>query len=218
LAERARGLIRLSKDQVGPASEVLTRAFFRDSKLTYLLPDEAARRELARHLFGFEIRYGMNYGRVYATSPGLEGLAVWLPSEKSEVTFWRAFRSGGMGLQKGLGKEAMDRLLSFSALVDEFHKKHAPDPHCYLFFIGVAPSFQGKGFGSRLIRPVLAALDRKKTACYLNTQNEKNISVYEHFGFQVVEQVTLPGTGIVHTGMLRKTAKPGERGAGRGIY
>jgi len=46
-------------------------------------------------------------------------------------------------------------------------------------------------------------MDRKQVACYLNTQNEKNIGLYEHFGFSVVEQVSLPGSGILHTGMIR---------------
>ena len=200
----AGGLTRLSKDQVGPASEVLTRAFFNDSNLTYILPDETERRERARHLFGFELRYGLRYGRVYATSQHLEGLAVWLPSGKSEITSWRAFRSGALRLQKGLGKENMDRLLAFSDLIDKYHKKHAPDPHCYLFFLGVDPAFQGRGWAGRLLAPVLLGLERRKIPCYLNTQNERNIPLYEHFGFQVIEQVTLPGTGIVHTGMIRE--------------
>ena len=197
----AGGLIRLGKDQVGTASEVLTRAFFNDSKLTYLLPDEKERKRRARHLFEFELRYGMRYGRVYATSPRLEGLAVWLPSEKSGITSWRAFRSGALKLRKGLGKENMARLLSFADLVDWYHKKHAPGPHCYLFFIGVDPAFQGKGFAARLMTPVLIELEKKDIPCYLNTQNERNIPLYEHFGFRVVERVTLPG-GIVHTGMM----------------
>jgi len=204
IADPAGGLIRLARNQVGPASEVLTRAFFNDSKLTYILPDEAERGDRGRHLFGFELRYGLRYGRVYATSPRLEGLAVWLPSGKSEITSWRAFRSGGMSLQKGLGKENMGRLLAFSDLVDKYHTKHAPDPHCYLFFLGVDPAFQGKGWASRLMMPVLLEMERKKISCYLNTQNERNIPLYEHFGFQVIEQVTLPGTGIIHTGMIRK--------------
>jgi hypothetical protein len=33
----------------------------------------------------------MIYGDVFATSPELEGIAVWLPSKKSEITLWRAF-------------------------------------------------------------------------------------------------------------------------------
>jgi len=46
-------------------------------------------------------------------------------------------------------------------------------------------------------------LDLQKLPCYLTTQNEKNVSLYEHYGFRVVEQLTLPHTDIVHTAMLR---------------
>lgn len=204
MGEPARELVRLSRDQISPASEMLTRAFFNDAKLTWVVPDEQVRKEKGKHLFAFELRYGMRYGRVYATSPVLEGVAVWLPSDRSAITFWRAMRSGGMALQKGLGKETMQRLLSFSDQVDACHKKHAPGTHCYLFFIGVDPGSQGTGCASRLIRPVLHCLDQQQTACYLCTQNEKNIRLYEHYGFLVVEQVRLPGTEIVHTGMIRR--------------
>jgi ribosomal protein S18 acetylase RimI-like enzyme len=197
-------LIRLDKDRIGQASEMLTRAFFNDPKLTYILTEERGRNELGRHLFTFELNYGLNYGRVYATSPALEGVAVWLPSAKSAITLWRAMRSGGMALQKNLGKETMKRLMNFSDQVDAYHARHAPDPHCYLFFIGVDPGSQGKGFGGKLIRPILERLDQRGIDCYLNTQNEKNIGLYEHFGFTMVEQVTLPGTEILHTGMIRK--------------
>ncbi len=197
-------LIRLSKDQIEPASEMLVRSFFNDPKLTHILPEEEERREKGKHLFAFELRYGLRYGRVYATSPNLEGVATWIPSEKAAITFWRAMLCGGMALQRGLGKEAMDRLEAFSDQVDAYHKKHIPGPHCYLFFIGVDPRHQGQGYGGMLIRPMLDWLDEKGMACYLNTQNETNIGLYEHFGFTVVEQVTLPGTAFVHTGMIRE--------------
>jgi ribosomal protein S18 acetylase RimI-like enzyme len=182
---------------------MLSRAFFHDSKMTHLIPEIAARKERSKHLFAFELRYGMIYGDVYTTSPALEGVAVWLPSDKSEITLWRAFRAGGLGLQRHLGKDTMDRLMAFSTLIDTLHKKHLPSPHCYLFFIGVDPSYQGKGYAGRLVRPVLERLDRKKISCYLNTQNEKNISLYEHFGFRVIDQLTLPGSDILHTAMQR---------------
>jgi ribosomal protein S18 acetylase RimI-like enzyme len=196
-------LIRLSKQQVRPACEMLTRAFSDDPKLTHLIPDISVKKDLSSCLFEFELQYGMNYGDVYTTSPAVEGVAAWLPSAKSEITFWRAFRSGGMKLQKSLGKTAMDRLMSFSAAVDNLHKKHAPYPHYYLFFIGVDPVYQKKRVASRLITPMLSWLDMQKLPCYLNTQNEKNIGLYEHFGFQVIEQLVLPDSGIIHTAMLR---------------
>ena len=203
MGEHAGDSISLSKVQIGPASEMLVEAFFNDPKLAHVLPDELDRKEKGRHLFAFHLRYGMNYGRVCSSSPNLEGVAVWLPSDRSEVTLWRAMRSGGMALQKGLSKDAMKRLLAFADQVDTYHKKHLPGSHCYLFFIGVHPRFQGSGYGGKLIRPMLDRMDRKRMDCYLNTQNDKNIGLYEHFGFTVVEQVRLPGSGILHTGMIR---------------
>lgn len=197
------GIVPLTRDQIGPASEVLVRAFFHDPKLTNILPDEKERMERGRSLFVFELRYGLNYGLVYATSSGLEGVAVWLPSDRSEFTLWRAMRSGGMVLRKGLGREGMRRLRLFSDQVDAYHHRHLQERHCYLFFIGVDPSFQGRGYGAKLIRPVLDWMDRRQVTCYLNTQNEMNIGLYEHFGFSVVEKAALPGSAIIHTGMIR---------------
>ena len=124
---------------------MLTRAFSDDPKLTHLIPDITAKKELSRYLFEFELQYGMNYGDVYTTSPAVEGVAVWLPSTKSEITFWRAFRSGGMVLQKRLGKQIMDRVMSFSTEVDMLHKKHAPYPHYYLFSSALIPHTRKSG-------------------------------------------------------------------------
>jgi GNAT superfamily N-acetyltransferase len=203
MVKQAGDIIRLSNDQIGPASEMLVEAFYNDSKLTHILPDEQVRKEMGKQLFAFELRYGMNYGRVYTTSSDLEGVAVWLPSDRAEITLWRAMRSGLMALRKGLGKDGMKRLLAFSDQVDAYHRKHLSGSHCYLFFIGVNPHLHGKGCGGKLIRPMLALMDKRQMACYLNTQNEKNIGLYEHFGFTVAEQVSLPGSGILHTGMIR---------------
>ena len=203
MAELKGDIVRLSKQQIGQAGSMLTRAFSDDPKLTHLIPDIRAKKELSRYLFEFELQYGMNYGDVYTTSPSVEGVAVWLPSTRSEITFWRAFRSGGRGLQKHLGKKIMDRLMSFSAAVETLHKKHAPYPHYYLFFIGVDPAYQKKRVASRLITPMLGWLDMQKLPCYLTTQNETHIGLYEHYGFQVIEQLVLPDSGIVHTAMQR---------------
>jgi len=203
MADPDEALIRLPAADIGRVCEMLSRAFFHDSKMTHLMPEIDGRKDRSHHLFEFELRYGMIYGTVYTTSPAAEGVAVWLPSDKSEITLWRAFRAGGLSLQHHLGKETMDRLMAFSTKIDELHRKHLPSPHCYLFFIGVDPSYQGRGYAGRLMRPVLERLDMKKIPCYLNTQNEKNISLYEHFGFRVIDQLTLPGTDILHTAMRR---------------
>lgn len=38
--------------------------------------------------------------------------------------------------------------------------------------------------------------DSQKTIAYTDTVTRSNVALYEHFGFQCVEESTLPGTGI----------------------
>jgi ribosomal protein S18 acetylase RimI-like enzyme len=193
----------LGKSDIPRAAAMLARAFFSDPKMTHLLPEVAARIERSRFLFEFELRYGLIYGEVYATSPACEGVCVWLPSKKSAISLWRAFRAGGFRLRGQLGPEGFDRLMAFSKRVDELHAQHLPAPHTYLFFIGVDPSHQKTGCAGRLIRPMLGRLDATGIPCYLNTQNEKNVGLYEHFGFRVIDRQMIPGTPVVHTAMVR---------------
>lgn len=211
----------LTREKLGAASAMLAEAFFNDPKLTRVIPDPAVRRDGGRHVFEFDLRFGMKYGRVYATSPDLEEVAVWLPSDKYEITRWRAIGCGGMGLWGNLGKEALDRIGKFGELVDRIHRQQAPFPHWYLFIIGVRPGLRVSGFGSRLMRPMLDWLDGRRLPCYLMTHNEKKIALYEHFGFRIVRQQPVPGSGILHRdapGSLRITvsshgpgpAVPGE--------
>jgi hypothetical protein len=42
--------------------------------------------------------------------------------------------------------------------------------------------------GSALIKPILAKIDKEHLPCYLETVNEKNVPVYQHYGFEVASQ------------------------------
>ena len=87
---------------------------------------------------------------------------------------------------------------------DSVHKRHAPFPHWYLQAIGVEPRLHGKGYASKLLKGKFERFDREGLACYLETQNEENISMYEHYGFEVVEEYFLPNTSFNNWAMLRK--------------
>lgn len=77
-------LVRLQKSQIKPAADVLARAFQDDPFNVYLLPDASERMNKLPHGFRMLVHYGVLYSELYATSPNLEGVAVWLPSEKVE--------------------------------------------------------------------------------------------------------------------------------------
>lgn len=59
----------------------------------------------------------------------------------------------------------------------------------YLNLLYVAPECQGKGLASELMKPMLSYMDENQLVCSTDTNNEKNVGMYEHYGFTVVEKV-----------------------------
>lgn len=72
-------------------------------------------------------------------------------------------------------KEAVNDLTGGSA---------APGRPLYLYFVGVTPEQQQKGFASALIRPVLDVADSEHRPVVLETQKATNVPLYTHYGFQ----------------------------------
>jgi len=197
-------LTRLTKAEVRPAAEMLARAYHDDPLYVYLIPDDSERKNKSRYLHEFFLHYGLSYGEVYATSPNLEGVAVWLPPERAHPTAWRSIRSGALPMILRLGWRFISRQQHINGYILPTHKRQAPFPHWYLFHLGVDPAYQGKGYGGALIRAMLARIDRERLPGYLETQKEKNVSLYQHYGFKEVGKITIPDTGFSQWAMLRE--------------
>ena len=150
------------------------------------------------------------YGEVYATSSRLEGVSLWLPSEKAEMTLLGMIRAGGFSTVKiylfpsKLEKEVNSRALPSLNYLSSNHKRLAPFRHWYLQFLGVDPVLQGEGYGSILLKSMLARIDQERLPCYLENTNEKNMPFYQHNGFRVLDKTKIPGTEIFIYVMLRE--------------
>lgn len=69
--------------------------------------------------------------------------------------------------------------------------KQPRQPLCYLWFIGVDPTEQNQGIGSKLLREVLAENEFDKRIVCLETSTLKNIPWYQKFGFVVYDKLDL---------------------------
>ncbi len=193
-------LFRLTKAQITPAVEMVSRAFLDNPGIVAYFPDEHKRKRILPYIFRYSIRRGVLYGEVYATSPNLEGVAIWIPSENMHMT-------SGLSILKKLGEKNVSQMLSFVGYLASIHKRHAPFKHWYLLGLAVNPHYQGKGYASILLRAMFARIDKEHLPCYLETQNEKNVPIYQHYGFKVVEESTVPGTKVTNWAMLREQEK-----------
>lgn len=65
--------------------------------------------------------------------------------------------------------------------------------HWHLGALAVDPPLRGRGIRSQLLRVFSAQMDAGKESAYLETDDEGSVSLYERFGFDVVEERSVLG-------------------------
>jgi ribosomal protein S18 acetylase RimI-like enzyme len=201
---QAGGLLRLTVRERDAGAAVLGRAFAEYELLRHYFPDETQRHAISNTFSFIGLSVCLRYGEVYATSEKLEGVAAWLPPGKAPFGMWQLVRSVPLSVLARFGRQGAGRMRAFGRLVDSTHRRLVPYPHWYLGTIGVDPPYQGQGFSSRLLRPVLERIDRERMPCSLETNVDKNVAIYRHFGFEVISEDRPPGTGVTSFLMVRK--------------
>ena len=78
----------------------------------------------------------------------------------------------------------------------QVESKHPKEPaHWYLGYLGTRCDSQGQGLGSAMLREVLEPADAAGAPAYLESSNERNLTLYRRHGFEVVEEIHALGTG-----------------------
>jgi ribosomal protein S18 acetylase RimI-like enzyme len=186
----------LTLADVEEAAQVISRAFEHDPLIEFMLPFKSTR---IRTLLKFFRPYGeinIQHGRGYGVGRPLQGVAYWEFPEQGSISV--SLRSLGrfLPLLFTMYPIGYFRARAVIEMTGAMHTKYASGPHYYLDNLGVLPSAQGKGYSSKLLRPILEQADVQGIMAYTDTVSPANVPFYEHFGFQCVEASTIPGTGI----------------------
>jgi GNAT superfamily N-acetyltransferase len=199
----------LAESQLEEASDMLGRAFHDNPMEVYIQPDEGERARNLGWMLGTWTRYGHLYGEVYTTTGRVDGAAVWLTPESPPMSRETITAAGMAEIPQRLGQEAFQRLMTCGNHFDELRRREAPEPHWYLWTLGVDPPRQGQGVGSALLQPVLARADEAGLPCYVGTTKAVNVPFYQRHGFEVLVEDDLPGAGFHYWTFKR----PGARGS-----
>jgi GNAT superfamily N-acetyltransferase len=186
---------KLTRPNLPLAAKALTNAFFEDPLQQYVFPDEAERKERSIPHFSAVLQYGLLFGEVF-TANNSEGAVVWLRPGETTVTPDKAEQGGLADLPQTIGEAPFTRFISVLDYADQFHKQDMKEAHWYAMVLGVDPSFQGKGYGSALLAPILDDAKTANIPVYLETAQPKNVSFYKHMGFELTREVVEPVSGI----------------------
>ena len=197
-------MIRIYKEKTEEVVRILSETMKDDPLNVFWFPDDTNRIQNLNNLFEPEVKYCFANGLVYATSENMEGVALWITDKSSTRTAGTLMRYGGLSLLFKIPLKILYEMKAYDKYTQAVHHKYAPFPHWYLHNIAVKNEHQGHGFAGELLKPVLPELDRKGIPCYLETQNPHNVSLYEHYGFKLMEEADIPGNrGVKNRAMLR---------------
>lgn len=185
------GIRKITTADFETAGALMTRAFDDDPVANFLAKQDAKRVQRMRKFMDAGLKkLTFPYGETYITEAG-DGAAYWNPPGKRPHGLWNDLSLLPTLLAvSGLG--GARRSIAALSLAE---KKHPKEPHYYLLAIGVDPERQGQGIGSTLLAPMAERLDREGVPGFLESSKERNIPLYERFGFKVTEPYDLPHGG-----------------------
>ena len=178
-------IVRITDSQIPAAAATLAHAFHGDPLMVYAIPDATDRTRLLPDVYARMIRFGVLTGEVYVTAGAVEGVALWLPPNVK----WTRENIEASGMHETptiIGDDAYQRYREVVSREWQARERDMHDPCWYLFLLGVEPSRQRQGLGGALMRPILERADTEKLACYLETENERNVAFYRRQGFDVI--------------------------------
>lgn len=141
---------------------------------------------------------------IYADSAELNGFAVWIPQGFTGSKTVPFLKNGGLGILMRGGPVIIKKLLSYELFAMKLKKKYTEHTDWYLYNLSIRKSAQGKGIASKLMRPMLEFCDNENIVAYLETNKESNVTLYEHYDFELSEEGLIPGSPVTHYAMVRQ--------------
>jgi len=157
---------------VRPVVQTVALAFDSLEVSRWLCPDDRERAGVLGGFFELHVRHALRHGAVDYT-PGYRGVAVWVGHPAPPIPGYESRRDAVTG-------RWADRFGTLDAVMDARH----PDVcHCYLAFLAVLPTDQGRGLGSALLAHRHAVLDRTGTPAYLEAADPRSRALYARRGY-----------------------------------
>lgn len=188
--EQAATVRKATRSDVDGIAGALARAFFDDPAFSWVLRGDTRRMRALRSGFDLFLRRLWLAHEHTFTTVDTVGAAVWEPPGA-----WRYGLGTQLRLLPGMGgvfRRHLPRVLRSLTVLERGHPAEPQfPPHYYLAFLGVDPTWQGRGLGSALIAPVLARCDAEHVPAFLEASSPRNRTVYERHGFESIEEFRL---------------------------
>lgn len=194
-------VVRAETGDLDALSDLMAEAFFDLPPSSWLIADEAARRQIFPGYFRMYLEHGLTHGLVY-TTPDWAAVALWLPVGTEPPV-------PPEGYQEQLAVVTApwtSRFTAFDAALEAQHP--VGQPHHHLALAGVRPGRQGRGIGSALLEAHHRVLDAEGLPAYLEASSRRNRKLYLRHGYEdLTPSICLPDGPLLFP-MWRRPSPP----------
>ncbi len=180
----------LDPKDIEKAAFIITEAFMEYPLPGQYILDVDRRRIALREMFKVELRKALKKGSVYTLGGDFQEVAI-LKHEvvpESDLAYIKYVRLDTLKLLFTIRLSECIRL--FRALRSILYTKihlYLPGNTVELYIVGVNPANQGQGRLSKLLKPVLKAMQEQKQPMLVMTNTDNNRKIYEHLGFELIK-------------------------------
>ena len=195
-------VLTLDAPWVPEVVDVIHESFFDYPVMRFVLGERDDYGDAVRALVHFFVMARVFRNETLIGVPGDEGLiGAALISRPGGADPDAAFYRLRDEVWAKLGREARDRYTAFGEACAPFQPV---EPHLHLNMIGVRRGWQGKGVSRLLIEQVheRSRVDPASAGVSLTTENPKNVSLYRHYGYDLVGEAVV-GPGLTTWGFYR---------------
>ena len=202
-AVKEAGLFLVSKKEIDKLTEVAVDAY-QDYPLHNWLSGGKYNPMLSKLLMKVSLKTMLDIGVIYADSPELNGFTIWMPPKFDGSKVLPFLLKGGFILILNFGFKFIKKLMDYETYAMGLKQKFTGNLDWYFFNLCVKKDAQGKGISTKLVKPMLEFLSKQNSVCYLETNKDTNVPIYEHFGFKLMEKGFIPETDVMHFAMVKQ--------------
>ena len=138
-----------------------------------------------------------------ADSKEANSVMIYVSPKSKEPGILEYLKAGGLKMLITLGLRSAIKLLRFDMQVHKVAKRNRTNNCGYLMAFATKTAKQGQNYGKPLMHALLSYLDATGEDCYLETLKDTNVGLYNHFSFELKEQIPLGYGGLTLYAMSR---------------
>ena len=179
-------MIRADYKDRADAVKILSDSFADNKSVNYIIKQDSKKDQRIIKLMEYSFDVCYLFGDVFF-SENKKACALLLYPDKKKTTIKSILLDLKL-IFSCIGVENIKKALTRESKIKKIQPKEIM---YYLWFIGVDPTDQNSGIGSKLINEIILDSGNKKRPVFLETSTLKNLPWYKKFGFEIYGQLDL---------------------------